>query len=207
MSDYFRLNIDNLTEALEEWDAALRTHILVVACGGTALTLYGHKESTKDVDFLVPLPKDYSALINTLKKLGYRQATGYGYKHPNRPWLFDLFKGQTVFQTELLDPIHQPGNHRLVRNFKRLHVGCLNPSDLIITKMFRGTSLDVEDSVVMIKSEQLDMGAFATRYKETAEYYYNPDECKRNLQYLITEMDRQKLSTEKLREMSDRWNP
>jgi hypothetical protein len=90
----YRLTIEDLLASLLEWDNQLHSKVFVAACGGTALTLYGYKESTKDVDFLVPIPAHYKQLLSALKALGYREATGKGYKHPNHPWIFDLFDGQ-----------------------------------------------------------------------------------------------------------------
>jgi hypothetical protein len=205
MNVQYRLGKDDLMTSLLEWDEVLRKPVLVVACGGTALTLYGHKESTKDVDFLVPILSQHDLLVSTLLKIGYVKVTGSAYRHPHQPWLYDLFRGQTVFQTDLLDPIQEEGNHREILKFKRLQLGCLNPADLIISKMFRGTSVDVDDSITMIKSENLDLQMLAERYKETAGYYFYPERCKQNLQYLIAEMDLQQLNTDALREMNEQW--
>ncbi len=88
-----------------------------------------------------------------------------------------------------------------------LVLACLNPDDLIISKMFRGTLVDVQDSIVMIKSARLDLKALAVRYKSTAEYCFNPSECKKNLDYLTDELERQELDASDLREISDSWIP
>ncbi len=45
----------------------------LIACGGTAMTLQDIKESTKDVDFIVPVEKEYKYLVRMLKDLGYQQ--------------------------------------------------------------------------------------------------------------------------------------
>ena len=52
--DKYRIDKQGLWDILEAWDPYLPRKIRVVACGGTALTLQDLKESTKDVDFLVP---------------------------------------------------------------------------------------------------------------------------------------------------------
>lgn len=48
------LTVDDLLKVLQEWDSFLTKQISLFACGGTAITIYGHKESTKDVDLLIP---------------------------------------------------------------------------------------------------------------------------------------------------------
>ena len=68
----YRIKEDELTRTLQAWDGLIpgRGKIRLVACGGTALTLMGYKESTKDVDFLVPEPKEYERLVGFLAKAG-----------------------------------------------------------------------------------------------------------------------------------------
>ena len=207
MNQNYRLNKDNLLDALADWDRGLAISVLVVACGGTALTLQGYKESTKDVDFLVPFPAQFKLLLKFLENSGYKRVTGYGYKHPEQPWIFDLFSGQTIFQTELLDPVHEPGNHKVVKIYDKLTLGCLNSEDLIISKMFRGTQVDVQDSVLLIKKENLDLESLAERYQETASYYYNSQDCKKNLKYLIDELREEGIDSGALKSMSDKWTP
>lgn len=106
----YRLSINELYAVLSEWDEQLQSKVFVAACGGTALTLYGHKESTRDVDFLIPDPAQYDHLVKTLKRMGYISSGGHRYQHHREPWIFDLFRGQTIFQTELLDPIQKREN-------------------------------------------------------------------------------------------------
>ncbi len=205
MNDHYRLNINDLYEVLGEWSNNLSSHVFLAACGGTALTLYGHKESTMDVDFLVPDPVHYQLLVKTITYMGYKPATGNGFKHPHKPWIFDLFRGQTIFQTELLDPVQHEGKHRVIKTYDRIVLACVNPDDLIISKMFRGTLVDVQDSITMITSEHLDLKALAERYRETAGYYFHPELCKKNLGYLISDMEKQQIDPTPLKEMSEQW--
>lgn len=206
MNDGYRLSKNDLLEVLKDWDSCLSGKILLVACGGTALTLLNYKESTRDVDFLIPNPKHYDSILSIIDSLGYKNETGNGYRHPNKPWIFDLFRGQTVFVTELLDPVQEKGNHRVIKEYTRLTLGCLNPEDLIISKMFRGTGVDVDDSIILLKAEKIDLAYLAQRYKDTGDYYYNPPSCKKNLSYLISEMENQKMDTTPLKEMWQQWN-
>ena len=61
----YRQGKNELLSTLKEWDKLMpsRTKIHLIACGGTALTLLGYKESTKDVDFIVPVEKEYELLV------------------------------------------------------------------------------------------------------------------------------------------------
>ena len=74
MDDY-RQGKSELINTLEEWDKHIpsRAKIHLIACGGTALTLLGYKESTKDVDFIVPVAKEYEILIQFLDQMNSKK--------------------------------------------------------------------------------------------------------------------------------------
>ncbi len=207
MNRQYRLTNDDLFKVLSEWDDHLRSKALVVACGGTALTLNGYKESTKDVDFLVPEPKHFQSITKVLNLLGYQYRGGTDYLHPEGLWIFQLYPGQTIFQTQLLDPVQEKDKHRIIRKYKHLILGSLNSADLIISKMFRGTGVDVQDCIELLKAEQVDLHYLAQRYKETADYYFDSASCKKNLHYLIDAMAEANINPEQLEEMSKKWTP
>jgi hypothetical protein len=48
----YRLDRDALLDVLGQWNTFLKRKVHLIACGGTALTLLGVKESTKDIDFM-----------------------------------------------------------------------------------------------------------------------------------------------------------
>lgn len=181
----YRLDKQMLWDILELWDPYLPRPVRVVACGGTALTLQDLKESTKDVDFLVPDEGEYKALLSTIKKLNYRQVTGSGWAKGDG-FVFDLFKGKAVFVTELLDSPLDEGRHIPIRAFKKLSVSALNDLDLVISKMFRGTDVDVDDCMRLIRARAgFDLDRLKERYKETAQYDLQPEKMMRNLDGLL----------------------
>jgi hypothetical protein len=74
------------------------------------MTLMGVKPSTKDVDFMVPNDREYAYLIKHLQALGYRLATGSGWKRVGEDFQFDLFRGNRIHTTELLkSPLAEGG--------------------------------------------------------------------------------------------------
>ena len=68
----YRLSKDDLYGVLSSWNGFLRKKIHLIACGGTALTLLDIKDSTKDVDFIIPVESEYEYLIKILKDLDYK---------------------------------------------------------------------------------------------------------------------------------------
>jgi hypothetical protein len=185
MAEY-RIDKAGLWTILEGWDAYLPRKVRLIACGGTALTIQDLKPSTKDVDFLVPEDSEHVTLVQTIRRLGYRQATGSGWTRGDG-YIFDLFAGKTVFVTELLESPLEQGNHIPIKAFKKLSVAALNDYDLVISKMFRGSAVDIQDCLALIRarSKDFDRNRLEARYKETAQYDLNPERVLRNLENLL----------------------
>ena len=76
----YRLSKKDLMNTLSQWNGFLKKKVHLIACGGTAMTLLGVKDSTKDIDFMVPNESEYRYLISILKQLEYVQTTGSGWK-------------------------------------------------------------------------------------------------------------------------------
>ena len=190
----YRTGARELETTLKAWDALMpgRGNINLVACGGTALTLLGYKESTKDVDFLVPQPGEHKLLLDFLKKAGYRRTTQYGWQRAGETVLFDLYPGKKVYTTELLTSPLAKGGSRLWKEWKKISVRILNPSDLIISKMFRGTEVDIQDSLLLLEKEKLDLGALTKRYWETAQYEISEARVLRNWAILMKRLEKDK---------------
>jgi hypothetical protein len=130
------------------------------------------KPSTKDVDFIVPIEPEYRYLIRILRDLGYQQKTGSGWQKKGDLFIFDLFVGKRVHTTELLTSPLEAGNHTLLKEFSHLYIGILNPYDLIASKLFRGTGVDFEDCLMLVKArkDDIDIKRVERHFKELASY-------------------------------------
>ena len=95
----------------------------------------------------------------------------------------------THFTTELLDSPFEAGKSIPIRTFKKLAVSALNDTDLIISKMFRGTSVDVEDCLTLMNARgaAFDLAALKARFEETALYDLMPEKMMKHLQYLLND--------------------
>ena len=151
----YRIDSEYLILTLDNWDRLMRFHVRLIACGGTALTLMGIKESTKDVDFTVPVETEHDRLLKFLRDLGYQEKGG-GWAHPDDPYfIFQFWRGNRVFTTNLLNPPLEAGRHVMIKNWHHIYLGALNLVDLITTKMFLGTSVDIEDSIAAFATGQV----------------------------------------------------
>lgn len=168
----YRLNKKILLDELGQWNRFIKRKVHLIACGGTALTLLDIKPSTKDVDFMVPVESEHKYLIKVLKDLGYKQTTGSGWQKKGDVFIYDIFPGNRIHTTELLSSPLEVGKHMLLKEFSHLYIGILNEYDLIASKLFRGTDVDFEDCLTLVKScrEKIDIKRLEQHVKELASY-------------------------------------
>ena len=166
-----RIDKQGLLERLAIWDGFLKKKINLIACGGTAMTLLGIKDSTKDIDLLVPESTQYDYLLNILKQLGYKSVTGNGWAREG-DFVFDLFKGKSIHTTELLESPLKKDRHIFVAELNHIYFGALNYYDLIISKIFRSSSIDIEDCKTLVKAKknEIEFKSLKKLYYETAAY-------------------------------------
>lgn len=171
---------------ISAWDSFFKRRIHLIACGGTALTLLGIKSSSKDIDLIVPDLKEYDYLMQTLEQLGYKNVTGSGWTRGDG-FIFEFFRGKFVHTTELLESPLDEKNHTLIKEFSYIYLGVLNYYDLIITKLFRGDSVDIEDCLALIKArqEEMDLRLLEKRFKETASYDVSEERVNKHLEHFL----------------------
>ncbi len=193
----YRIGIDGLYERLIIWNGYLRRKVRLIACGGTALTLLGFKESTKDIDLMVPNDGEYTYLLGMLEDLGYKCIGGHSWS-ANDVFIFDIYKGNFIHTTELLESPLIPGNHALIREFSHIYLGALNDYDLIISKLFRGTSMDIEDCLTLFEGRRggIDTASLEARFKEAAKYVIGEEKCHKTFEIFM----------EQTKERSDKWS-
>lgn len=182
----YRANKELLLNRLADWDSFLKKRVRLIACGGTALTLLNIKSSTKDIDFIVPDTGEYEYLVRILSQLGYESVSGSGLRRGN-DFVFDLFKGPRVHTTELLESPLEKENHILLKEFSYIYLGILNFYDLLISKLFRGTSTDMDDCLALMryKENEIDIQVFETRFRKTAACDISEERMIKNLEYFL----------------------
>ena len=189
----YRLTSSYLLQTIENWDSLMNFRVHLIACGGTALTLLNIKESTKDIDFVVPVHTEYKRLLGFLEAIGYREKGG-GLAHPDDPYfLYQFWPGKRVFTTDLLVSPLEEGKHIMIRKYRRIYLGALTLVDLIITKMFRGTSTDLDDCVAVFSTRNVDEEELLERYSEAALYDLNSEKMMQNFIIFVEELTSRRL--------------
>ena len=183
----YRLNKDELLDNLRAWNNVLRRKVHLIACGGTAMTLLGVKPSTKDVDFMVPNIGEYNYLIKQLAAMGYTQTTGFGWKRQGEAFHFDIFRGNSIHTTGLLESPLEAGRNRPLAEFSHLYIGILNDYDLISSKLMRGTRVDYEDCVMLATAhmDELDLERLAAHFHEMISYDVAEERLRPNIDYFL----------------------
>lgn len=191
----YRPNKQTLLDVLGQWNAFLKRKIHLIACGGTALTLLDIKQSTKDVDFLVPIETEYKYLIKTIKDLGYQQKTVSGWLRQEDKYIFDIFPGKRIHTTELLESPLKKDKHTFLKEFSHLYIGILNDYDLIASKLFRGSSVDFEDCLMLVKarSKKIDIKYLVENFKKLAGYDISENRISKNLNDFLALLREEKL--------------
>lgn len=184
-----RTDKETLLRTLSLWNGYLKRKVHLIACGGTALTLIDLKESTKDVDLIIPSDKEYKYLVKKLNDLGYERKTGTGLTK-DQGFIFDLFVGQSIFTTTLLESTLEQGNNMPLKEFSHIYLGILNYYDLIISKIFRATLIDIDDflNLFRAKHKEIDYEKLKSRFYETSSYDISDDKHKRNFEDFLTKL-------------------
>jgi hypothetical protein len=192
----YRLNKETLLEILGSWNSFINRKIHLIACGGTALTLLNIKESTKDVDFIVPDEKEYAYLIGKLIDLSYERKTGAGWQRQGEAYIFDIFCGNTIFTTTLLESPLKEGNHEFIMRFTHLYIGTLNMYDWISSKLFRGTTVDYDDCLMLARTrkDELNLTYLESHYKELALYHEPQKTLLLNLEFFLEHLRKESIN-------------
>ena len=183
----YRLDKNELLDNLRVWNSVMRRKIHLIACGGTAMTLLGVKTSTKDVDFMVPDIREYTYLTKQLPAMGYVPTTGHGWQRKGEVFHFDIFRGNSIHTTGLLESPLKPGRNRLLFEFSHLYIGILNDYDLISSKLMRGTRVDYEDCIMLATAhkDELDLEKLATHFHEMVSYDIAEERLRPNIDYFL----------------------
>jgi hypothetical protein len=165
------MSLDNtkLLDFLGEIDKALKQKIVVVAVGGTAMTLLKTKSSTIDVDFT--MPSEYYKEFEMAKKIvqpGFR---------------VDLFHDGVVFINML--PEDYLKRSKLIRTkLKNIELHALHPVDIIITKIGRLDDRDEQDIEACVKKFKIKKSEIVKRAMQI-EYAGNEEVFQINLQNVL----------------------
>ena len=145
---------NDLLDWLKEVDKKLERRIIVVAVGGTAMTLLGLKASTRDVDFC--LQEKEVALFKNLTN--------------NSMFKVDLFWNGFIFSEQLPEDYIEKSN-KIFAPLSNMDLRTLSLIDIIITKVARYNARDEEDIEAIAKTRLVNKRELEKRFEEVKETF------------------------------------
>ncbi len=165
------MSLDNtkLLDFLGEIDKELERKIVVVAAGGTAMTLLKTKSSTIDVDFTIPGKyfDDFKHAKDTVQP---------GFK-------VDLFHDGIVY-INMLPEDYLKRSKLIKTRLKNIELRALHPVDIIVTKISRFDGRDEQDIKACIKKFAIKKDKIVKRAKQMG-YAGNDDVFRINTQTVL----------------------
>ena len=150
---------NDLLDWLKKVDKKLDKKIMIIAVGGTAMTLLGIKPSTRDVDFC--LNGKYLKEFKELTK--------------NSKFVVDLFCDGFIFSEQLPDDYIEKSN-KIEVSFDNIDLRTLSLEDIIITKAARYNERDEEDIETIAKTKKVNVKELKKRFEPVKETYVGREE-------------------------------
>jgi hypothetical protein len=146
---------------------------------------------------MVPDSGEYTYLLRMLEDLGYTRIGGHSWKMDD-VFIFDIYSGNFIHTTELLESPLNHGNHVLIKEYSHIYLGALNDYDLIISKLFRGTSIDIEDCLTLFEGRhgEIDTISLEVRFKKAAKYVIGEEKCHKTFEIFM----------EQAKERANKWS-
>lgn len=178
------MSLDNtkLLDFLDEVDKELKRKIVVVAVGGTAMTLLKAKSSTIDVDFTIP--GEYYDEFETAKKIvqpGFR---------------VDLFHDGAVF-LNMLPEDYLKRSIPIKTKLKNIDLRALQPLDIVVTKIGRFDGRDEQDIGSCIRKFKLKKNQIIKRASQLG-YAASDETFQINLENIIKRFFQKEKSPKRL---------
>ncbi|MBE3121664.1 MAG: hypothetical protein IMZ43_00970 [Thermoplasmata archaeon] len=164
-SPYTMQNWDYIKNEFMHIDKRLKKSIDIYLIGGCALSYYGVKDATKDIDVLFKNQYDCAAFFNAITELGYETAEQYFppvvqmegafYIHKGDEIWIDLFVHTVMNKFELSTTIRQRAMKTDIST-KKLNVYCLNPHDIFLFKSITPRVRDENDLMLLLTKTTVD---------------------------------------------------
>jgi len=165
------IDLKDVLAFLKDIDGRLNKHIMLIAVGGTAMVFLNLKESTKDVDFCIE--SKYLKDFNNARK-------------EKEEFRIDIFKDGYIFCQQLPEDYIKMSILFKDFSFKNIELRCLNPLDIIVTKVNRLNERDKEDIAALIKTKRIKKERLIQRFDEIKKSYALSDaDLEYNFKWLI----------------------
>ncbi len=79
-----------------------------------------------------------------------------------------------------------------------IYLGILNYYDIVITKLFRGATIDIEDCLALMRygRQEIDIKLLIRRFQKTASFDVSEDKVNKNLKHFLKIIEKEGLIDE-----------
>lgn len=158
-----------LIDFLEIIEAEISRDIIIVAVGGTAMTLLDLKPSTIDIDFTIPSDY-YQEFQNAI------DSVSHGFK-------IDTWPDGMVFSQSLPEDYLNKSTD-IKTKLKNIRLKALHPVDIVVTKIGRLNNRDLQDIEACIQKYNISKKQIEHRAREI-DYVGNEKFYASNLKYVL----------------------
>jgi len=160
------INANELYELLESISEYIEIEVQMYALGGTALTILGVKQSTRDIDININSSKQYNYIREIFEKIGFKNNRSLRW-FTQEGLAFDLFHGSNILGTQLMDDCLKLS--KFIRKIGNIELYTLSLYDIIISKLARGDERDFIDIKHIFEKENILLKVLIERYIKTME--------------------------------------
>lgn len=154
------INKQALLDYLKRIDSVLPEKIMLIAIGGTAMTLMDLKPTTRDIDFCLDA-RDYELFKKAISKVRGK-------------FTIHLFSNGYIFSQQLPeDYIEKSVNFR---KYEKIDLRILHPLDIIITKISRLNARDEADIDTLMKTKNINKEALINRFNQVIKTHAGVEE-------------------------------
>ncbi len=144
------INKNKLLSLLSKVDKKLNESLILIAIGGTAMTMLNMKFATKDIDFLLSNSEDEKKFISIMNNLTDIK--------------IDTYYDNMVFSTALPEDVFEKCiSLSSLKNFLNIRLYSLNLIDLILTKTSRLSDEDLKDIEILLKKSKISKQSLLKR--------------------------------------------
>jgi len=160
------LNAQELFDLLSSLAPYVESPLHMYALGGTALTIRGIKQSTRDIDINFENKQQYTYATKIFSQVGFIQSSTLRWI-TQEGLAIDVFFGENILGTQLLNDALKKAKKEQV--FGNITLYTLAFEDIIISKLARGDERDFDDIKAIFEHAPINLQSLAARYKETME--------------------------------------
>ncbi|MFH1332659.1 MAG: DUF6036 family nucleotidyltransferase [archaeon] len=165
------LKFEELDRLFEELDKALTEKVQFYVIGGAVMLYHGLKAGTKDVDIVVDSPKEFTAVENALKNIGFAaKIPTLAYKKFDISQIFirkdyriDLFQKTVCKGFRLSEKMKERADK--LKQLSNLTVFLCSTTDIFMFKTFTEREGDIEDCMSLAETD-IDWDAMIEEIKE-----------------------------------------